>query len=46
MDGALEPPAALALTAALVNNYANGIAIAGLLIRNCITIFKIPTEDS
>jgi hypothetical protein len=46
MGGALEPPAALALAAALVNNYANGIAMAGLLVRNCITIFKTSTEDS
>jgi len=46
MDGAWEPPAALALAAALVNNYANGIAMAGLLVWNCITIFETPTEDS
>jgi hypothetical protein len=46
MGGAWEPLAALALAAALVNNYANGIAMAGLLVRNCITIFKTPTEDS
>jgi hypothetical protein len=46
MDGAWEPPAALALAAALVNNYANGIAMVGLLVRNCITIFETPTEDS
>jgi hypothetical protein len=46
MDGAWEPPAALALAAALVNNYANGIAMAGFLVRNCITIFETPTEDS
>lgn len=39
MGGALEPPAALALAAALVNNYANGIAMVGFLVRNCITIF-------
>jgi hypothetical protein len=46
MDGAVGPPGALALAAALVNNYANGIAMAGLLVRNCITIFETPTEDS
>jgi len=28
MDGALEPPSALASTVALVDNYANGIAMA------------------
>jgi hypothetical protein len=28
MDGALKPPSALASAAALVNNYANGIAMA------------------
>jgi hypothetical protein len=31
MGGALEPPSALASAAALVNNYANGIANGGLL---------------
>ena len=46
MGGGLEPPSALAPAAALVNNYANGIAMTGLLVRNCITIFKTPTEDS
>jgi hypothetical protein len=29
MDGAVEPPGALASTAALINNYANGIAMMG-----------------
>jgi len=46
MDGALEPPSALASAAALVNNYANGIAKDGFLRRNCITIFKISMDDS
>jgi hypothetical protein len=46
MGGALEPPSELASAAALVNNYANGIAMVGFLVRNCITIFKIPTDDS
>jgi transcriptional regulator with XRE-family HTH domain len=35
----LEPPSALASAAALVNNYANGIAMDGFLRPNCITIF-------
>jgi hypothetical protein len=32
MGGALEPPGALALAAALVNNYANGIAMDGFCV--------------
>jgi hypothetical protein len=41
MGGGLEPPGALASAAALVNNYANGIANGGLLDPNCITIAYI-----
>ena len=41
MGGALEPPSVLASAAALVNNYANGIAKVGLLAPNCITIAYI-----
>jgi hypothetical protein len=39
MGGAPEPPSALALAAGLVNNYANGIALEGLLAAKCNTIF-------
>jgi hypothetical protein len=39
MGGAPEPPSALALAAALVNNYANGIAFEVFWARKCITIF-------
>jgi hypothetical protein len=41
MGGTREPPSALASAAALVNNYANGIGISGLLHRNCITIINL-----
>jgi hypothetical protein len=40
MADAPEPPSELASAAALVNNYANGIALDGFSGRNCITMLS------